>query len=81
LVEEEKDAGCARCLLDSTQAAAAWLACHGAHGGVRFLLLLRARRIQALKAEDSAELIHCNACFTDAFMSYLLTSNLIQPHS
>ena len=57
-----------------------------AHGGVRFLLLLRARRIQALKAEESAELIHCNACFTDAFMSYLLTSNLIQvmkldPHS
>ena len=49
-----------------------------AHGGVRFLLLLRARRIQALKAEESAELIHCDACCTDAFVSSLITSNLIQ---
>ena len=57
-----------------------------AHGGVHFLLLFRARTIQALEAEESAVLIHCDACCTDAFMSSLLTSNLSQvmkldPHS
>ena len=56
------------------------------HGGIHFVLLLCVRRIQALKAEESAELIHCDACCTDAFVSSLITSNLIQvikldPHS
>jgi len=48
------------------------------HGSGHFLLLLRAWRIQALNAEESVELIHGDACCTNAFLSSSLTSNLIQ---